>query len=502
MSSKSVVITNFRTIPGIVSETGRFFMFPTLTYVDRHGSSRTWSINVGMLEKGTNGKYKRIDIEDYFFDNTELDINYIAVIRVDSGVVGGKVRDSDDTYVKEGKNIGKRNETNVFCQALRDALSKYNKQKDKVMPSDLVHPMLAQKVGVLKNLKYPVFVQRKYNGNRAMAHLGNTADTIDMYSRNLKPSNVHDGIKADLLLLLNAAEQEPHIARASDLFFDGELYEHGKSLQKLGSIRAKNGAEVVTTKYYTYDVFDKSRPDLSYSERLDLLIELYDRVKNSADYEVDYVPVKSRSDEDTADSINDSADSTNTADNYAGTDENIDDLELGSDEDHPNYSPNAPIIDDDVYLNHCVLADSYEAPNSATVRALYKQFISERYEGAMIKLADEPYEQSLNGYKSKFILKLKPTYEGEYEVIGFTDGIGKAKNLIMIKCITANKLEFTVTPALTDEERTELFLKYNRDKKLFNNELKGKKIKIVYDELSDDKKPLRARTKLVVREDK
>ena len=34
----------------------------------------------------------------------------------------------------------------------------------------------------------------------------------------------------------------------------------------------------------------------------------------------------------------------------------------------------------------------------------------------MIKLADAIYEPSLNAYKSKNILKLKPSFEEEYEV--------------------------------------------------------------------------------------
>lgn len=453
MASKSVVITNYRTLPGIISETKRYYMFPTLTYPNRNGAQQFWQIYVGMLAKKPNGKYKAIDIEDYFFDNTELEIDLIAVIKVDAGVVGGKTREAADTYVTEGKNIGKKNETNVFCQALRNALSKYNKQHDKVAPSELIHPMLAQEADSLKLLPYPVFVQRKYNGNRMLSHMLPDG-SIKCYSRNLKPTSTNANIISDIILLLSAAEQEPKLAKATDLFFDGEVYEHGKSLQQLGSLRSKKGADVITTRYYTYDIYDKSRPGLTFSERLDLLTELYSRVLN------------------------------NEEEPYEGV---ID----------KNY-----IIDDEDHLNYCILADTFEASNASGVRSLYHQFLNEKYEGAMIKLADAIYEPSLNAYKSKNILKLKPKFDEEYEVVGISgEGAGKSAGALMVTCALPNGTEFDVTPALPLDTRRELFEKYSNDEEALQNELLGKKIIVTFDEKSDLKVPLRGRTKLEIRKD-
>jgi hypothetical protein len=48
-------------------------------------------------------------------------------IKVDSRIEGGKIKKSDATIVKSGKNIGKASATNVFCQSLRDALGLHNK---------------------------------------------------------------------------------------------------------------------------------------------------------------------------------------------------------------------------------------------------------------------------------------------------------------------------------------------------------------------------------------
>ena len=75
-----------------------------------------------------------------------------AIIKVTFGQKDGKLQ-TKETYIDVGKNIGKSNETTYAQQAVLEAQSKVNKQKDKlyieqgmsdsVVPST-VRPMLAK----------------------------------------------------------------------------------------------------------------------------------------------------------------------------------------------------------------------------------------------------------------------------------------------------------------------------------------------------------------------
>jgi ATP-dependent DNA ligase len=446
MTSTSVTIKDYRTLPGVISETKYYYRFPTLSYETKKGSKVDWQVYVGLLQRKDNGKYRTMEILDEYFNNKTMDESIIAVIKTDSGVVGGKVRDTDDTYVMEGKNIGRSNETNVFCQALRDAYSKYRKHADKTNPGDKVPPMLAKSMNDMfdnpaDDIDWSggMFVQRKYDGNRMMSHLiadseGNYA--VECYSRNLKPLMPNPGIVEDIEVLLLAALQKPKLADPLNLYLDGEMYKHGQALQKLGSLRSKSSASVKDIKYMTFDLYDKSRPNMTFEDRLDLLQELYSRVGE-----------------------------------LSGLEE----------------------------------VETFRVTSHKSLMKLYHRFLDEKYEGAMIKFPNGKFEPSRNGYKSGNIMKLKKQHMEEFVVVGFEggEGKGKAQGAIMIICDVGDNSDtrFTVTPALPLEERKNLFDRYTHDLKTFKNELKGKKIVVTFDDYSEDGVPLRARTSLEVRED-
>jgi hypothetical protein len=99
---------------------------------------------------------------------------------------------------------------------------------------------------------------------------------------------------------------------------------------------------------------------------------------------------------------------------------------------------------------------------------------------------------------------MKPDFDGEYEIIGWTTGRrGKAADAVMINCKTAAGKEFAVTPAMTLEMRRALARKMSEvepnGKTHFINHWLGRPLIVTFDELSKDDVPQRARTKMVIR---
>lgn len=443
MTSTSKNITDFKLLPGTLDSTKKWYSFPTVISTARTGKETSWTIMVAVQNTETN---RLVIIKDEYLNNEPMDDNLIALTRVHSGLSEGKVKDAADTYIREGKNIGKSNETNVFCQALKEAYSKYVKQQDKSgTNSEYVRPMLATNIKDIKNPTWPMYIQCKFDGNRAMTKIA--ADrTVLFYSRNLKPiKGVTQLIDDDIIKVYSAAGQYflnnsmPKNTREK-LFFDGELYKHGSSLQQLGKLRKKSneGNKDADLKYYIYDVFPGYAPNMTYEDRLDLL----------RDIEKLYI-------------------------DKFGRDTNI------------------------------VFVPTYLAEDLKSATNYYTEFLKGGFEGAILRVPDAVYTQSVNGYHSRVLIKMKPRHDAEFEVVGIAGGEskGKEEGALMVVCITDDGQEFTVQPALPLAKRVELFDRYTNDPKKFKQELAGKYIKVYYDDESDDKVPLRAKTKLETRED-
>lgn len=195
------------------------------------------------------------------------------------GQVGGKIQETFD-IIKEGKNIGKKNETTAEQQGIAEAKAKWGKQKKKGYVESIeaaqagevdssitggIEPMLAHKFKDHSHkIKYPCYVQPKLDGIRCIAILENGKCTL--WSRTRKPIT---GV--------------PHIARILEeayptqkrLVLDGELYNHEfkKDFEKIVSFvrqeEPKSGHEIV--QYHVYDVIIENYP---FYERRKLLYGL------------------------------------------------------------------------------------------------------------------------------------------------------------------------------------------------------------------------------------
>lgn len=155
---------------------------------------------------------------------------------VEFGKVGGKKQQKVTTC--EPKNVGRSNETTAEEQALAEAVSKWEKQvrlgyrddTNKLEQEENFSPMLAHDaIKRSKSIVYPAYVQPKLDGVRALVTLDK--DGIPVFnSRGNKTYPVQGA------LLQQVKELSEHSGFDK---FDGELYIHGLSLQKIVALAKK-----------------------------------------------------------------------------------------------------------------------------------------------------------------------------------------------------------------------------------------------------------------------
>lgn len=221
----------------------------TLYKIDNLGNTREWNIDVE--HKGDH-----------------------SVITVSSGIKGGKMT-SQITEVKEGKNIGKANQTNHFTQALADMDSEINSKLKEgyvgdiedfkgvgIKESGAPQVMLAKtydpnkKQSGSKDLKgydligKRVAIQRKFDGTRRLAHY--RYGLVKMYTRSGDISTTLPHIEKQIAEMCK-------FHGIDEIWFDGEAYSHEISFNKVNGITRKGAktpedrANTLLIKYFIYD---------------------------------------------------------------------------------------------------------------------------------------------------------------------------------------------------------------------------------------------------------
>lgn len=426
MASKSITIENTlnaindNIIPGTFNDDHKTFVFTPVRYHNERGDELEWIIEVKLLHED-----KYVKIEKKYLETPVYVMNnkYTAEINVRSKQVGGKIRSNTPTIVTIGKNIGKKNETNVITQAFRDALSLYNKQLKKTHVNDKQSrppPMLLQSLNDSKSSTITdndfidgITLQRKFNGIRYVTYLHN--NKIIQYSRSCSDFHPKQYLTEELQLLLsdvpllNGKQVKPYL--------DGELYLHGLSLNHIsGHVRKEN--DNTKLEYHVFDVFFPSQPDVISFDRQLYLSKLF---KNKT-------------------------------------------------------------------FNYIKRVENFEVKNMNEVNKLVKQFISEGYEGGVIRKNNQSYKYSYNNYHSSNVIKIKPIYSSEFRVVDFTEGKkGKDVGKIIWICEIDNPIDpddatFNVVPNLSLEEREKLFRCLSKKNKF--NQIKGLMLTVEYAELS------------------
>lgn len=209
------------------------------------------------------------------------------------GQVDGKIQQST-THIKEGKNLGKANETTPHQQAMSEAKSKVEKQIDKGYVRGVpkpkseavgldIRPMLAHKYeDYAHKVKYPVFVQPKLDGCRALAVFDENG-FVDLISRQGKSFGQPVEHIIDALAAM----------KLKNVVLDGELYNHDIEFQTIVSYIKKARPQSRLIQYHLYDcilgdneIFDDRNKFLQRNVSRTDIIKLVKTYKVSDDVEL------------------------------------------------------------------------------------------------------------------------------------------------------------------------------------------------------------------------
>ena len=167
-------------------------------------------------------------------------------IYTEYGQMGGKLQVTPG-QVAEATNVGRSNERNPEEQAIFEADSMMKKQLRLKYSKTIeeankirIQPMLASDGKKVKNIPFPVDVQRKYDGLRAMRVF------VDGKQKLLSRGNKYYD--------LEHIEKELSQILPDNMMSDGEFYIHGISLQNINSLVKKPQAGSEDIEYHIYDM--------------------------------------------------------------------------------------------------------------------------------------------------------------------------------------------------------------------------------------------------------
>jgi ATP-dependent DNA ligase len=373
----------------------------------------------------------------------------VYIVRAIHGVRGGKMV-IHDSEVKEGKNIGRKNETSAREQALLEAerdwvkkvKSGYSPEKlpvkkklirvDKLTQKEskedssiestepvknkMLKPMLALEMDIGNpGVTFPAYVQPKLDGVRCLIYLNKSGNLI-FQSRQNTIYEPFEHLVPELENLIKGFKQEDR----SDLILDGELYNHGMAFEKVTSIVRRSKTkhpEVKTIQYHIYDCFYSGDSNLE---------------KNKIGYNVRYKALTEA---------------------------------FGK-----NEFKNLVLVQTEIVKS----MDEVEKWH------IYFTTLKTPYEGVMIRGMNSPYKQQ---GRSKDLLKYKKFHDDEFVVIGHHEGVGAHKGTPIFECNSKTKegKTFSVTMSGTIEGR----------KKMLENvdSYYGKLLTVKYQEISADGAP-------------
>lgn len=322
-------------------------------------------------------------VGDWEVTVSDLGDGTALITRHSRKVLGGKPV-TTPTPVRVGKNIGRSNETTPLEQAILEAKSKVKNQLDKgyveEMPKagDVVtnslgflKPMLAQPIEKVKSWGFPVFAQRKFDGHRMLATVKDGC--VVLYSRQGKEQNIAH--------IKEALEQAFNAGIWDGKTLDGEIYQHGETLQRISSLVKKPKPESLELTYWLYDIMEESQ---DYSQRIARL----KAITNQLDCNKIQL--------------------TDTA-----------------------------LVDDDEALN-----------------ALHSQFLSEDYEGTIVRHGNTGYE----GKRSNSLMKKKDFQDAEFKIVDVIKGKPYIKpdatyEMAIYTCETSDGVLFEATAPGTMQEK-------------------------------------------------
>lgn len=376
-----------------------------------------------LYAKSKNGAIRTYII--YVSDFADEGKNIAKVTTIKQSKLGGK--ETIDTYTfDKGVNIGKANETTYLEQAISEAESRFNKQKDLGYSEDFpsedtiyntdasgnMKPMLACPYDE-KKVKFPCICQPKYDGVRCLVFESEDGE-IQLISRKGKKYNI------------------PHIKQWANehrelLPLDGELYNHKElTFQEIVSA-VKKESEI--TSQISYVVYDIPIPDVRFS----LMISFPDF--RTDDY---------------------TADATMVCHGHN---------RLSMLTKLNKVSDSGPIK-----VSQSRICNSFD-----DIKKYHDECVEEGYEGIIIRNPNGVYEF---GFRSNDLIKYKEFIDSEFVIIDVVEATGRDAGTAVFVCVTEDGKVFNVKPKGSKKLRTEYFT--NKENYI------NKKLTVRYQGLSDD----------------
>ena len=378
------------------------FIFPILFGEASTGKIKQWSIRVYKEENGEN-----------------------TIIEVEHGYIDGK-KQNNKKIISKGKNIGKKNETNSFQQAMSEAKTQWIKKREsgysekinsnitnnindnindindnindidnvknkgKGIDESVPSVMLAHDYNKRgKDIKFPCFIQRKLDGTRCIA-----LSQKGLFTRNKKKYPNLEHIISEINTLPN------------NIILDGELYSDTLTFQEIVSIVKRETLKdddlkkQFEIKYHVYDIIN----DEPYIKRYNLIKDIFNKY---------------------------------------------------------NFK----------FLS---MVDTEICNNEEDMREKHNEYVFEGYEGVMLRNKNGKYK----GVRSIDLQKYKQFQDKEYEVVGYNQGQGLENGCVIWICKTENGKIFNCRPRGTRDDRQIMFL--NGEKYI------GKLLNVRYQEETDD----------------
>jgi len=446
-------------------------------------------------------------------ENSEFQNTY-SLYYIEGGVINGKKIIYSATVITDGKNIGKKNETNVFTQMISQCNSEYNKKIDKgyflqkeltnfqkndnnklLAESNSTEPMSAE-LNSIENkvndkllaennvenckfypmalhkweeskdkIKFPAYVQPKLDGVRVLIQIDQSK--LDKYPNVSKLSNV----ELDEIVLIYSRKLKPYLG-----FHDIKKQALNIILHYLFNYKLNVKCDLVS-------------PNKSSDEMLVLDGEFYNPNIN---FEKLIGYVRNENDKDIKDIQFYMFDSFiyNIIDKICYIKKESFESRLQRNINlFKNINYNVFNLFKSDFISDFKFVETKLVNNEDEILVSLDNYIKDKYEGIIIRSKNGLYESSTNReIRSYQALKLKKFIDAEYPIKGITDG-NKGKEIGAIKYILGlpDGNVFNATPNMTLIKRRELFVKYSNKKEF--EKIKDKMVTVRYQELTDNGVP-------------
>ena len=120
-------------------------------------------------------------------------------------------------------------------------------------------------------LNKPVYCSRKLDGVRCLMRYSEDRDEVISISRGGEDYDVATSHLREIDALYIYLKEHPN------LIVDGELYNHGMTLQQISGVcrlKTRDEERCQPIEYWIYDVYDSSDTKLSFTDRLDILLDM------------------------------------------------------------------------------------------------------------------------------------------------------------------------------------------------------------------------------------